>query len=293
MIRSTRIRLILIVGAALSVAGCAALPPAGIGAEIDERTTIKSFSDSKVQEIVARLDGRNTLYVFDIDDTILRHPAGEFFGSDRWFRWQGELKAGAPGKLDCRLDVLGAAYYMAHLELTEKEPLLQLINGLQSSGRDVIALTSRSPQFRYPTERELDSNKIDFSKSMPRDFPGMPGYYTPDVSTALPTPRPASYQNGIAMAAGQHKGAMLVDLLNRIGAAGDYDFIVFFDDGKDKVEQMWQTFSKDPRVAKIFWYVPDPIHDPTDEEKNQALAAQEEMLGAYSSFKRRQECDMP
>jgi hypothetical protein len=105
-----------------------------------------------------------------------------------------------------------------------------VISQLQQRGIATILLTSRGPEFRAFTERELKRCGYNFvPTALPvRDVP--PGTFLPydlvdpessgltarDVTTYnLPEPRPVSYSNGIFLTAGQHKGVMLLTLLKR------------------------------------------------------------------------------
>jgi hypothetical protein len=257
----------------------------------DTLYSVSSFKDSDVLNAVKNMEDERVLYVFDIDNTTLTHPKGQFIGSDQWYHWQENLSDGDHKKVKCRLQMQGVAYYMAQLESTEMGFSALLIDQLQTSGKPVIALTARSPQFRYPTERELRRNGIDFSKSLPNGHPGLPSYYYPMVSVQTPKPRNASYQNGIAMLAGQHKGAMLVDLINRIGATDSFDYVVFFDDRIKNAAAMMDSFVADSRTALVFHYqAVDTDLSQYDLEK--AIQGQEKIDSAFRVFQRSEGCDI-
>ena len=269
------------------LAACASSPQGPKANDDGDRyIPIASFGESIVEQTIKDMDDKRVLYAFDIDNTLLTHPKGQFFGSDQWYDWQKSLEDDSPAKIACRLQIQGAAYHMAHFVLTEPNLTAAIVEGLQNAGKDVIALTSRSPQFRYPTERELDKNGIDFTKTMPRKFAGIPGYYYPKKTPNIPDPRDASYQNGIAMLAGQHKGDALVDLLDRIGAAKDYDFVVFFDDKKRYIDQVVSTFSSDSRTAIAFLYTAVDT-DLSKVDFKRAIRGQVRVADAYDHFVRR------
>lgn len=277
--------------------GCAPTGPTRSIAPDDVLLETQSFKSSEVREVVEKHAGERTLYVFDIDNTLLQNPAGQFLGSAQWYDWQKDLPDGAREKVQCLLDMQGIAYNMTHMEGTEQGYASTLVAKLQSSGIDIIALTARGPDFRYPTERELMDNGMDFSKSMPNDFAGYPGSYLPARSPEISKPRNASYQNGVVMLAGQHKGAGLIDILDRIGAGQSYDTIVFFDDDEKNIKNMMASFTKDPRTAIVFHYqAVDRSFDQT--QIAAAVQAQQLLENAYAQFKRRQSrnepyCDLP
>jgi hypothetical protein len=276
---------------ALVVSGCVSTPDAPDDAVNDEMHVTNSFRSARVREIVDGYSDKRVLFVFDIDNTVLESPPGQFLGSAQWYDWQRKLPDDDARKVDCLLEVSGAAYHIAHLVPTEGGYAASFIAGLQSSGHDVIALTARSPQFRYPTERELLRHGIDFAKAVPNGFAGIPGYYFPDASPDIPAPRNASYQNGIVMLAGQHKGAALADLLDRIGAASAYDVIVFFDDDEKNTDAMFERFSQDRRRAVIFHYTAVDT-DLGQYDLSKTVAGQEAIAKAYAQFVQVEGCDI-
>ncbi len=252
--------------------------------------TVSSFESPEVADAVDRLSGSRTLFVFDIDNTVLENPDGQFLGSAQWYDWQSDLPDTDSRKLNCLLQFQGAAYLMGHMQATEEGLSASFIAALQAAGQDVMALTARGPDFRPATERELKRAGIDFKKTMPQEFAGVPGRFKPDISAAIPVPRDASYQNGIAMLAGQHKGAALVDLLTRIGAGSAYDVIVFFDDDSKNTNAMLEVFSEDSRGAMIFRYT-GVVSDLSQVDLAKTVRGQEAIAAAYAHFLRDQGCD--
>ncbi len=253
--------------------------------------TIQSYSDPRVAELTRDLPTGTTLFVFDIDNTLLKSPAGQFLGSDQWYKWQKTLQDDSPRKVDCVLQFQGAAYYMAHLDATEQGASASYVESLRRRGFDAMALTARSPQFRAATERELSANGFDFSKSLPVRHAGFPGTYAPNRTDQIPKPRAASYQSGVAMLAGQHKGAALSDLLSRLGAAKKYRNIVFFDDDKKNTDAVHESFESSGVSAVIFLYkAVDTKLDQYDLEKT--AVNQAAMTDAFRVFNRRTGCDI-
>ena len=223
--------------------GGAAATPAG------ELTETADFADvaTAVTQYADKLKPERVLLVLDIDNTLL--AMNNPLGSDQWFEWQKFLLENEPksryavaNSFQGLLDAQGMLYNLAHMHPPQKD-LPALIGKLQDRGIHTLVLTSRGPEFRVATERELRSNGYDFARSAApvHDIPG--GTYTPydpehpeaDGLTPaelaafhLGKPRPISYENGIMMTAGQHKGAMLLTLLH--DASGDIDAVVYDDD---------------------------------------------------------------
>lgn len=276
---------------AVSAAACVTPTGGPTDPANDALYSTDSFRSERVSELVAALAGERVLFVFDIDNTVLENPPGQFLGSAQWYSWQSGLPDGDPRKIECLLDAQGAAFYMGHMMPTEGGYAAAFVSTLQDAGHDVIALTARGPEYRYPTERELARAGVDFSNAMPRDHAGFPGRYRPAASSAIPRPRNASYQDGIAMLAGQHKGAALVDLLRRLGADGDYDVIVVFDDDEKNTKAFMDSFTKDRRRGIVFHYTAvDTAFGERDIDR--AARGQEEIKEAYAQFARAPGCDI-
>ena len=126
-------------------------------------------------------------------------------------------------------------------------------------------LTSRGPEFRSATERELKRNGYDFSDSaleviepirgsfLPYDKerPNTNGLSKKELST-LRKPRLVSYSNGIMMSAGQHKGYMLRTLLAR--SQRTFRTVVFVDDHKKHTTRMTDAFRDSGITTACFNY---------------------------------------
>ena len=265
-------------------------PPPGQAAQ-GELHEIDSFGSGLVTDVVGSVRQGRALFVFDIDNTLLQSPAGQFVGSDQWYRWQGTLADSSHAHVACVLDVQGAALHMAHLVPSDSGHSVELVLQLQQSGFDVIALTARSPRFRAVTERELLRNGFDFAGTVPRGHAGFPGTYLPRRSEVIRNPRAASYQSGIAMLAGQHKGAALLDLLDRLQAGHDYDQVVFFDDDRDNATDMLEAFDGEATAAVVFHYTGVDT-DLSRYDLEEAVRIQGLILDAFSAFQRAPGCDI-
>ena len=286
-----RIRPALCAPLILAFASCASPGWTPGPAEAGELHEIGSFRSGIVRDVIQRVRPGRALFVFDIDNTLLQSPEGQFVGSDQWYRWQETLGDTDRAKVECVLDIQGVAFHMAHLVPTDTGHSAELVLQLQRSGFDVIALTARSPQFRAATERELRRNSIDFTVSLPRDHAGFPGTYRPGPSDAIRTPRAASYQSGIAMLAGQHKGAALLDLLDRIGAGNDYDHVVFFDDNRDNANDMLEALDGGPIGAVSLLYTGVET-DERQYDLGETKRVQDLILETFSAFERVPGCDV-
>ena len=173
------------------------------------------------------------LLVFDIDNTLLKMTQN--LGSDQWFNWQyySCLKGKQPSfcVADSMQKLLQIQEYLFALApmLPSQPEMPKLIQKLQARGMKVIALTSRGPEFRSSTERELNNNGYRFHNSSMH--PGFPGTFIPytiknyksyglnkyDVRVAKLKSggRAISFMNGVMMTAGLNKGIMLKTLLHK------------------------------------------------------------------------------
>lgn len=191
---------------------------------------------------------KNTLVVFDVDNTILKMP--QYLGSDTWWGWQEkncvgkkELKEGcATTSFSKLLQIQGELFDLSDMAPTEKSTV-SVIKRLQDKGFKIILLTSRGPNFRSATEFDLKANKMNFINSAIGPKKGYAGTYTPynlkdpkssgltkaDITAmGSKSPRSVSYQNGLFMTAGLNKGIMLKTLLHK--TQSKFKAIVFADD---------------------------------------------------------------
>jgi len=187
---------------------------------------------SDVSGVTATLPVARTLVVFDIDDTLLTTPlVGDstsqhvFFGSDTWYVWQVEPRTDAKKKVPCIFDFLGINYEAATLVPTE--PAAKQI--VTSGAFDKLILTSRSPNYREGTERQLHDAEIPLPASLTSRASA---FVTSRDGTAM------TYLNGILMTRGYDKGEALFALLRELGIERKYIDVVLVDDGWKNIVQM-------------------------------------------------------
>lgn len=202
--------------------------------EASELRSTKSFADiaAAVEKAVAKYGAEHVLLALDIDNTIM--SMDNDLGSDHWFEWQRYLLENEPespslvaSTFEGLLEVQGALYERGQMHPPEaNQP--ETIARLQKLGIATILLTSRGPEFRAVTERELKRCGYDFvptALSVPKAEtetflpynpadPERNGLTKTDLEVyKLGDPRPVSYTEGLFMTAGQHKGIMLLTLL--------------------------------------------------------------------------------
>jgi hypothetical protein len=194
----------------------------------------KDFADvaAAVNAAVEKYGAEHVLLALDIDNTVM--SMDNDLGSDHWFEWQNYLLQNEHDSpllvakdFDGLLKAQGILYEKGRMHPPQAEQPA-IIADLQKRGIATILLTSRGPEFRGVTERELKRCKYDFAATalpVPNVPTGIFLAYDPsnpekDGLTAaelvlykLPEPRPVSYANGLFLTAGQHKGIMLLTLL--------------------------------------------------------------------------------
>lgn len=212
-----------------------------------------------------------TLLVVDIDNTLLTMQGD--LGSDQWFEWQEHLLEHEPtsphlvaddfGEL---LEAQGLLFKLGKMR-PPQENLPTLVREIQGLGVPTLVLTSRGPDFRPATEREIEAAGYDFeSTCLPmRGVPeGAFLPYDPENPAAvgltqdevrlfqLRKPREASLANGVFMTSGQHKGAMLLTALHRSDQKPKA--VVFVDDHGRHVHRVYDALNRRGIEATVIHY---------------------------------------
>jgi hypothetical protein len=187
--------------------------------------------------LAERTGRENVLVVFDIDNTILAMEQG--LGADQWYEWQKSLANDDqchPQNVGNRFAVQGALYYASAMRATQDDAARQ-VKTIQDSGLPVIVLTSRGPDFRLQTFRELRRNGFSFT----HHAIGPPGGFDKSF-IPVDNGRMSRYEDGVFMTAGQHKGQMLLALLQKTGTPLPA-VIVIIDDKQKNLDAVKETFN--------------------------------------------------
>ena len=179
----------------------------------------------------------NVLVVFDIDNTLLAMEQG--MGSDQWYYWQKDLAAEdpcSPQLVSNRFAVQGAIFHASAMRATQPDAAKQ-VRRIQDRGITTIALTSRGSDYRLQTFRELRRQDISF---WPTAIPPQQGWS--DAFIPEGGERPALYEDGVFLTAGQHKGQMMKALLDKTEQPYP-TIIILADDKADNLAAMMETFT--------------------------------------------------
>lgn len=228
------------------LAACASAPQRAqnLWAETDDLAMV---ADEALQ-LADRYGTDRVLVVFDIDNTLLAMEQG--LGSDQWYYWQKNLDQEDPCSeqlVSDRLRVQGALYFASGMRPTQPDAAAQVAR-VQNKGLSVIAVTSRGPDFRLQTFRELRRNGISFWPSALPPQRGFPDAFIPAGGT-----REAHYEDGVFLTAGQHKGDMIRALLDKTGARNPA-VIVMADDKAENLHAVMETFEGSETVVHAWRY---------------------------------------
>lgn len=241
----------------VAVAGCAHNRTRGLAA----LASSSHITDMRPVEIAAKaLSDRygtdRVLVVYDIDNTLLAMTT--LLGSDQWFDHQ--FKVAPPNQRiykspDCLFKSQGLLYLLRPMRATDAS-VSEVIAALRQTGVRQWVLTSRSPTDAAATLRELRRQHFRFSQfdhsfELPSD--PFPAYdtaerdrlFTPEQISEWelkPTGKPAYLVDGIYFTTGQHKGAMLRLLIERLKLGRRVKGIVFVDDRRRHVLAMESAF---------------------------------------------------
>ena len=146
-----------------------------------------AFGFEEVQAEATKLaqvagDRSKVLLVFDIDNTLL--AMNQDLGSDQWYDWQKSLPDSHACKVENQvgmklLEVQGYLYSIGSMRATDPLNQARIVRELQRDGFRTLILTSRGPDFRAATIRELIANGFDFRGSCLGPSEGFSETYMP------------------------------------------------------------------------------------------------------------------
>lgn len=274
-------RIVLLFSVSLFVAGCATPPPPApqnLRVQTDDLAMVADWALSLSQTRGAE----NVIVVFDIDNTLLAMEQG--LGSDQWYYWQKDLAGEDPCSpllVSDRLAVQGALFFASAMRATQPDAAEQ-VRRIQDAGITTIALTSRGPDYRLQTFRELRRQDISFWPTALPPKRGWADAFLPDNGI-----RPALYEDGVFLTAGQHKGEMMKALLAKTGT-GWPQVIILVDDKPGNLDDMMEAFGGSGTRVHAWRYTrEDPVvaaFDPDEADLQwqalrPALEVMEDVLG--------------
>ncbi|MEZ9336688.1 DUF2608 domain-containing protein [Vibrio splendidus] len=207
----------------------------------------------KISQLTA--NGEKPLIVIDIDNTLLTSTSN--IGGDIWYQWQRgklDVKPSAEDKVDCLFqDSIGLLYELIPMKIIEDD-VPNTVSKWQDKGLTVMALTSRSPNYRYATEREMVRNQFDMTRT------ALKAKGSDELPIYIDNPkRPLSYINGIMMTTGMNKGTMLDYILDKTGQS--FSSVVFIDDSQKNITNMEKAYKDDASIDMNIFHYTKVEHD--------------------------------
>lgn len=204
---------------------------------IDEEYATYDMNDvrDKALRLAAKNgDENNVLILFDIDNTILAMNGD--LGSDQWYSWQDELDEDDKDKIHYLLDAQKLLFQVKSMRTTQGD-ISKIVHELNASGYQTAALTARGEDMRLVTFRELRRNGIRFKNAF---FDGH-DKRVEFVPLLTGKRRPVSFQDGVILAAGQDKGKVFAEILDRTKNSG-IKSIIFVDDKIYNIDNFRASF---------------------------------------------------
>lgn len=234
-----------------------------------ERIVTPSISD--VQNFIlkksAEVGADAVLVVFDFDNTLM--AMNNDLGSDQWYTWQsavlknGDKKQAMVKDRAQLFDLHFKLFALGEMHPVEKETA-NVVKRVQDMKISSFILTSRGSEFRSDTELELERGEMNFAKSAPGPEGGYALRFLPE---GIEGARPVSYQNGILMGSGQHKGILLRAILKKTGAK--YKSIIVVDDTLKNIENIESEYKDDSSVTLFYYTHEEPRVKKFESDKKQ------------------------
>jgi hypothetical protein len=241
-----------------------------------QSTAYQVQSFSQIEPIVKKqhLSARHTLWLFDIDNTLL--VMNSDLGSPAWYNWQSSLvKRHQPSAIIPTMKQMFPFndFVLDRVKMNMSEPYERLfLHHLRSQHAQMIALTARDPAVRKFTSIDLSSNRI---KGL-----GFPGVSNQDINFNSRL----YYSKGVLYTAGGNKSADLNLLLHRLHLQHRYNSFVFVDDTQHNIDVFSHYFSHASHIkAYGFHYRHNLKHDAAfaAENKTQIEKVDQAVLKRY------------
>lgn len=260
---------------------CAIFIIQSVFANFPKDSIITDFSIvvENVTQKVKQYGSSNVLVVLDIDNTILTSDID--LGGDIWYQWQTEklaLKPKPKQKInDCFYeDAIGLLYQLGTMRLTDTL-IPNYISTWQAAQITTFALTSRNPNSRQATERELIKNNVDFTKNPLKIDKSLIYLQHYNDYQSL------SYINGIMMTTGLNKGEMLELILDK--SPQKFEAIIFVDDSKKNVVNLVEKYKTTENIdLTIFHY--QKVEEDRKIENKGAVISKKQALKMSADWKK-------
>lgn len=183
-----------------------------------------------IKEIAPLID-KNTLVVFDIDNTLIRTP--QSLGSAEWFlHVYSTYRNAGFSDADAKLKAQDDWYRVAQISeiIPVEKRTAKFVHKLQKNKIQVIGLTARPANHYDITKKQLHDEKINLSKTAA--FP----------TTNIVLAKGVQYKNGIIFVDEQDKGEALIKFLTHFEIKPEK--VVFVDDVSKNTQDVEAALTK-------------------------------------------------
>lgn len=228
-------------------------------------STILSTNSFKTvdQLIVQAKNPYHVLLALDDDDTLTMMPCPsashcQYLGGPSWYDWQASLPANNPDRIwkteNQLLNIANFLYSVSNMTLTD--PLIpKTLKTADKRGVSVLVVTDRGYRMVYATENQFKDDRIltlietDAIKTSSEQI-SFPGFYFPKEWDNKKTNHIA-YVHGTLYVAGQNKGVMIQQFLQKTDKTHRVQEIIFVDDTLQNVKDVADEYKNNPNVDAI------------------------------------------
>lgn len=201
----------------------------------------KILEIKNISELTQYTKDKNSLIVFDIDNTVLEPNNETGYGSDQWFSALVKSKTDKGFSTLTAIEKVLPTYYKAHetmnVKPVEADSTLEIIKKLQQQKIPVMALTARSLPMINTTIRQFKEMNLDLSPTSP----------SKQMIIFKKCEFPAKYKNGILFVGNNNKGELLKTYLSTINFKPSK--IIIIDDKRKHLESAESEFKNSPKIS--------------------------------------------
>src|SRR3989338_8473058 len=226
--------------------------------------TVNSFS--KIQKLIQKnKKPHHLLLALDDDDTLTMMPCPsekptrcQYVGGPSWFSLQAALPANNPDRIwktfPQLLGIANLLYSSTNMLLAD--PLIpETLKTADKLGVTTMIVTDRGYRMVEATESEFNHDRIlnliqKGAIETPMHHISFPGFYFP-AQWDKKAVRHIAYVHGTLYVAGQNKGEMIKQFLEKTNETHRIQQIIFVDDTLNNVVDVANIYKNDPRVNAI------------------------------------------
>ncbi|MDP1573812.1 MAG: DUF2608 domain-containing protein [Coxiellaceae bacterium] len=230
-------------------------------------TIITANSFDVVNALIAKdKTPSNTLLALDDDDTLTAMPCDssgncQHLGGPSWYQWQSSLAEGSADRIWKNtgelLSINKLVFAMSSMPLTDPA-IPSTLENANKLGVSTVMVTARGYDMISETENQLSQDHIlsiieNGALKTPTNHISFPDYYYPTPWNGN-SPRQIAYVNGGLYVAGQDKGVMIKQFLEKTEQTTRISNIIFVDDTYQNDVDVANAYKNDPNVNVVCVY---------------------------------------